>query len=140
MTDDSLGRIIENVVRETVPQTIRLRVSITQSDASDGSSSLVLEQTYLETDRGERYFDEKIIIPSEHVRHRASYCDGKKCANIAFLAQDPDRQDAMTIGHDFMLESINAFRDAPPPFRYYHVGLVPLHEALGGADAWAGNA
>ncbi len=138
MHDDSLNRIIENVVRETVPRTIRLRVSISQSNRQiatpHGSSSLVLEQTYLETDGGERYFDERLIIPNKPVSHKSSYCDGKRCANIRFSREDPQKQDFVTIGRDFMNESRFGFRDAPPPFRFYHVGLVPLHEALANAE------
>jgi len=48
--------------------------------------------------------------------------------------EDPERQQIVSIGHDFMSESRFGFRDAPPPFRYYHVGLVPLHEALTNAE------
>jgi len=33
-----------------------------------------------------------------------------------------------------MNESKFGFRDAPPPLRYYHVGLMPLHEALANAE------
>ncbi len=138
MVDDSLNRIVEKVAHEVMPQSVRLWVSISQSKRQvptrGGSSSLVLEQTYFETDRGERYFDEKIILPNEAVTHSSSYCDGKKCANITFSTEEPDRQERVTIGHDFMTESMTGFRDAPPPFRFYHVGLIPLPEALASAE------
>jgi hypothetical protein len=138
MSDDTMNRIIENVVRETVPRTIRLQVSISQSKrqiaTTDGSSSLTLEETYLETDRGERYFDRRLILPDGSVSHKSSFCDGKRCANIEFSKLEPERQSDVGISHDFMTESRYGFRDAPPPFRYYHVGLSPLHEALTGAE------
>jgi hypothetical protein len=138
MADDRLDRIIDNVVRETVPRTIRLEVSISQSNrqiaTSGGSTPLTLEEIYLETDRGDRYFDRKIILPDGSVTRNSSYCDGKRCANIEFSKEDPERQGAVGIGHDFMTESRIGFRDVPPPFRYYHVGLTPLHEALPHAD------
>ena len=38
------------------------------------------------------------------------------------------------IGHDFKTESRFGFRDSPAPIRYYHVGLVPLHDALAKAE------
>ena len=138
MPEDSLNRIIEKVVKETIPQTIQLRVTISQSKrqvaTASSSSGLTLEQTYIETGRGERFFDERRIVPNEPVSHVSSYSDGKKCANIRFSKEDPERQDFVTIGHNFMNESRFGFRDAPPPFRYYHVGLVPLHEALAKAE------
>lgn len=138
MPDDSLNRIIENVARETIPRSVRMRVAISQSkrqiETRGGSSGLELDQTYLETDRGERCFDERVIIPNEPISHKCSYCDGKRCANIIFSPQEPDRQSVVTIGHGFMNEPVFGFIDAPPPYRFYHVGLIPLHEAMATAE------
>lgn len=138
MPDDWLSRMVEKVVRETMPRTVRMRVSISQSArqlaGAEGSSPLSLEQTYFETDRGERFFDERILVPRQPVSHNSSYCDGRKCANVTFSAEDPEKQHLVTIDHDFKSESTFGFRDAPPPFRFYHVGLVPLHEALEKAE------
>ena len=134
--DDSLSRIIEKVVHETVPRTIQLRVSAAQKqfDASHGESSCTLEQTYLETARGERHFDERLISPKGPGSHSDSYCDGAKCANVRYMPDDPERQQMVGISHDFMIESKTGYRDAPTPFRFYHVGLTPLHEALPNAE------
>jgi hypothetical protein len=138
MFADSLGRIIENVVTETVPRTIRLRVSVVQTRYQAGApsspSSLTLEQTYAETAVGERYFDEVRTEPRGSVSHVSSFCDGAKCANVRFLPEEPDTQDRVTIGHEFMNEVRFGFRDGPAPFRFYHVGLTPLHEALADAE------
>ncbi len=138
MTEDSMSGIIEKVVRETMPRTVRMRVSISQSArqlaGAGGSSPLSIEQTYFETDRGERFFDERIVVPHRPVSHSSSYCDGKKCANVSFSIGDPDKQHLITIGYDFKTESMFGFRDAPSPLRFYHVGLVPLHEALAKAE------
>jgi hypothetical protein len=138
MPEDTLDRIIEKAVKETTPRTIQLRVSIAQTArktvANNGPSSLTLEQAYFETARGERFLDERRITPDGPISHMSSYCDGTKCANVRFSKGDPDKQDSVTIGHDFMNEVRTGFRDAPQPLRYYHVGLMPLHEALHQAE------
>jgi hypothetical protein len=138
MPDDSLNRIIENIIHESAVRSIRLRVSISESNgqaATPGAPpGLVVEQTYLETDGGERFFDERVSIPSQPVTHKSAYCDGQRCGMIRFSTQDPERQETMTIGHDFMNESALGYREAPLPFRYYHVGLLPLRQALAGAQ------
>ena len=136
MADDSLNRIIENVIHETVPRTIQLRVAVAQRelDAPGGEAGLTLELLYFETERGERYFDDRTIEAGNHVTHHTSYCDGAKCANVRYMPDDPERQQMVSISHDFMIESKTGYRDAPEPFRYDHVALMPLHEALPAAE------
>jgi hypothetical protein len=136
VTDDSLNRIIEKVVHETVPRTIQLRVTVAQRqfDARGGETSLTLERTYYETAGGERFFDERMTEAGKLPNRLTFYCDGTKCANVRYMPDDPERQQMVAISHDFMIESKTGYRDGPEPFRYDHVALTPLHEALPAAE------
>jgi hypothetical protein len=51
----------------------------------------------------------------------------------------PDRQAFINISHKFMDELKYGFLESPEPYRFSHVGLVPLREALPKADR-AGSA
>ena len=117
MLVDSFGQIVEKVVHETSPKAIRLRVTVDQREftTSGERPSLVLEQSYVETDRGERYFDERRIESGEQTSRVTSYCDGEKCANVTYAAGNTNRQNRISIGRDFMFESRNGYRDAPSP-------------------------
>jgi hypothetical protein len=138
MLEDPLDRIVKNVIHETLPKSIRLRVSVAQSNPSgldsDAPASITIEQTYAETSRGERVFDERRLVANQPVSHSASFCDGEKCANLVFSGKKGDSQKMASISHGFMYETRNGFRDGPEPLRFYHVGLIPLHEALSGAE------
>jgi hypothetical protein len=138
MPDDFPNEIIQNVIRETMPRTLQIKVTSSQFDGRtakpNGSPIAVIEEIYFETDKGERYFDERASVPSQPVSHKSSYCDGKRTVHIRFSPGDSGSQQTASIGHDFKTESRFGFRDAPAPIRYYHVGLVPLHDALANAE------
>ena len=133
MGEDSLNRIIEKLLHETIPRTIQLRVSIEQNQ-SGSSDKKSLVQLYAETAPGERFFDQRLIGPTNRVFHTSSYCDAKKCANVSYSMEEPDSQSRVTVGHGFMNEANFGYRDAPEPFRFYHVGLKPIHEAIAVAE------
>lgn len=138
MPQSPLESIVANIVRETVPHSIRLRVAIEQTNrrasAAKSSANLTLKQVYMETDHGERYLDEVRLASGQAQSHERDYCNGAKCANVRFTGDDLDQQETIGIGREFRFEARFGFRDAPPPLRYYHVGLTPLHEALAHAE------
>ncbi|WP_169974202.1 hypothetical protein [Tautonia rosea] len=135
MQADRTVEIIENLLRETAPESIRVVVSTKHPprevrEGGPGEKS----QTYIETRQGERYFDDQIIALGRPVARRASYCDGDRCINITYRREDVETQDKVGISNDFMFDAEFGFRSAPDPIRYYHVGLTPLHEALPTAE------
>ena len=140
MPDDLPNQMIQNVIRETMPRTLQIKVTSSQFNGQiampSGAPIAVFEETYFETDKGERYFDERASVPNQPVSHKSSYCDGKRTSHIRFSPDDPERQQIASIGHDFKTESRFGFRDSPDPIRFYHVGLVPLHDALANAERW----
>ncbi len=135
MPDDQILQIIEKLLPEANPESISLRVKIDQSAVrSMGSESGpgTIEQTYIQTADGQRVFEEWIAT-----HHKASYCDGEKCADVEFSREEPDRPVTISIDHDFSFDGTFGFRTAPEPFRFYHVGLKPLPEALPAAERLA---
>jgi hypothetical protein len=131
--NDGLAQLIESVIRECAPKTVRLRVSVDQPRRAVRALNSVpytIEQAYLQGAKGERYYDERAIASGKATMHNASFCDGAKCANIVFNRQNLEKQFAIGVDHTFMDEARTGWISAPLPFRYYYVGFTRLAEAL----------
>lgn len=138
MYEEKIARIVERVVHETVPRSIFLRVVINQTPqdtaTANGGKPLRIDQNYIETAKGGRFFDVVTTISDARIYRMTSYSDGEKCANLGYKPKEIERPNAAVISHEFMSETRQNFYDAPPPFRYYRVGLTPLAEALPTAE------
>jgi len=141
MLNDDLADVLERLMHEVKPKSIRLVIAVQQSkwEASlpNSSNSLTTESTYIETAKGERYFDNVTRISDGRVYRETAYSDGRKSANVMYDAQDVSSISRIGVGHEFMGETRVGYYSAPEPFRYTRVGLIPLDEALPHAEKLA---
>ena len=93
-----------------------------------------MERTYVETAKGERYFDDVARISDGRVYRQTAYSDGGKSANVMYDGKDVSSISRIGVGHEFMGETRMDIKTAPEPFRYTRVGLIPLYEALHHAE------
>src|SRR5262249_46063079 len=114
--------VLANLLHETRPSSVRMEVRIDQAGG-------MAEQSYAETSAGQRFFD-VTTDSSARVSRKSSYCDGVKCANVQYAFNAKHKQQSVFLERSFMMESKHGFRDAPPPYRYYWVGQIPLPHAL----------
>lgn len=133
-------RILENVSFNCFPYSFRIQVEIIQSPSKtendDGTDLVHLRQTYAATSSGQRFFDQtgRRSDLNAKTRRLTFFSDGKKCANVTYDENDPSSQTGVLISRTFGNEASFGFMDVPPPVRYYHVGLIPLIEALPKAE------
>jgi hypothetical protein len=92
------------------------------------------EQTihYIETARGQRFYDETLVEvrPNADVRSQSIfYADGTRCASLFRRLGDRATRDQVQIKRHFALEaSGKSYR--PDPLNSLYVGTRPLHEAM----------
>jgi len=126
--------LLEKVIVNCVPRSVRLRVEIIQSprkaSTSGPSPGLRETQEYAATSSGQRFLDELLVFEDQGTRHRTYYCDSRRCARVSYAESDPYKQSSVLVNNVFGNEERYGFMEAPPPIRYYQVGLVPIHEAL----------
>ncbi len=138
MRGDDLAETIEGLIHATQPRSIRLKIVAEQSKrevvAGGKSRPLTLERTYKETQKGQRYYDDRVRFASGVESRKTSYSDGSKCANVVYDATDTGRQTHVSIENTFMLDARFGFPSKPDPVRLYHVGMTPLHLALPTAE------
>jgi len=138
MAIDDVGTLIEKLTKELTFTTISMKVEILQSFNRDGRSATPvecrIEELYTATNRGHRFFDHLRFDKGGTNLHRAGYSDGSKCAAVDYRHDDPNRQESIVISHLFLDEMKHGFLAAPAPYRYSHVGLVPLRKALSEAQ------
>ena len=113
---------------------IKVRVKAQQRDlAHGGAFDILIDTTYIETSKGQRFL-ERWLTPASGKSpfHRASYCDGRKCANVHFrnMDQQPDKQETVAIQHDFMNEAKFDTTDRHAPLNMHYVGKVAIPDAL----------
>lgn len=113
---------------------IEVRVKAQQRDlAHGGASDILIDTTYIETSKGQRFL-ERWLTPAngKSPSHRASYCDGRKCANVHFrnMDQQPDKQETVAIQHGFMNEVKFGTTDRLAPIYMYYIDNVALPDAL----------
>ncbi len=101
------------------------------------SRTIINEDKYVETRSGKRMGDfSSRALEDGATSHKASYCDGAKCANVTYRG---DVQDNIAIGRSFLNEGMIGSTDRPRPLQYFYVGKVPLYEALPGATYLGGG-
>ncbi|MGC8644374.1 MAG: hypothetical protein ACP5XB_31310, partial [Isosphaeraceae bacterium] len=88
----------------------------------------------METKAGHRLFDNLGTFKGGWISHYAGYSDGTKCAYVEYDHKVPGKQVSISVSHKFMGEMTHGFLESPEPYRFSHVGLVPLREALPKAE------
>ena len=134
---DDLPEIMAMALRQTHPDAIRLRVVVDQSARKvlkANSRPIRTEQMYEETSSGQRFFDEKNSIDGSIFLHKTAYCDGQKCAGVAYDAKEQTRPKTFGISNTFMDDAHWGFPSKPDPVRLYSVGMTPLPQALATAE------
>ncbi|QEH32580.1 hypothetical protein OJF2_10570 [Aquisphaera giovannonii] len=135
---DDMGRVLQQLTHEMRPPSIRMVIHVEQSkfEASMANTSrpLTMDRTYIETGKGQRYFDDIARIAGGGTSRKTAYSDGRRSANIMYSPKDDSTVQAVNIGHEFMGETGIGYYSAPEPFRYTRVGLIPLLEALPRAE------
>jgi hypothetical protein len=79
--------------------------------------------------------DHRVHFSDGGGNHHHAYCDGRRCATVSYDAENwESEQEVIEIGRDFMGEAGIGHTSRPEPLAYFHVGKVPLYEALPRAE------
>lgn len=116
---------------------IEMRVRTVQTVDDPGAGphpGLDIESRYVETASGKRFYDTTSREPNGLVVRRTGYRDGSRCANVTYQSDDPSEQAQIVVSRVFLREADFGYVERPEPLAFYYVGLVPLHEALRGAE------
>lgn len=130
---DDLLKTIDRLLHEFEPRSLAIEATVTQSPGADARGQLpemTVQQTYLATRVGQRYFEEQGRGGSGVGFRRAGYCNGRECTNIGYHARELSRQRDVNISNQFPFEGRTGFLSVPDPWMWSRVGLVPLHECL----------
>jgi len=102
-----------------------------ETTASGGSRSenVQFDYRYIETSKGQRYADSLGKGPGGVVREEA-FCDGKRCANMHYEYNKPNKLAYITIERSFMREANFPSLGAPDPRCHFFAGRIPLYEAI----------
>lgn len=134
MADNALAHLLDGLSNEFSFETVDMKVEVLQSVKRDPRKDALVEsridQRYVETSAGRRLFDNLGTGKGGWISHYAGYSDGTKCAYVEYDHKVPGKQVAIGISHKFMGEMTHGFLEAPEPYRFSHVGLVPLRQAL----------
>lgn len=140
ISSDGLSRLVERAAEGTTFDAIRVEVverqAGRQAPGVAPTSPFVTESTYAQGPRGARYFDSIVRHDAEsgpaerQVRRTTYYSDGRRSAEVSYGPGQLEQQAQVYVGRDFGREARVGFAQAPPPLRYYYVGLTPLPEAL----------
>ena len=128
-------QLLEKTAFNCFPPSIRLQVEIVQSPrkvVEDKLPEATILQEYAATSSGRRFLDRQ-SHRGDYANH-ASLMDLRSCARSLYNRTNLSDQVSITINHIFGNEKRFGYSDAPPPVRYYHVGLTPLLEALPKAE------
>ena len=138
MSGETLTALVGKATFESSFSTLDMKVEVLQSSKRDPRKGALaesrVEQRYVETKAGHRLFDNLGTGKDGWISHYAGYCDGKRCAYVEYDHKVPGKQVAIGISHKFMGEMKHGFLESPEPYRFSHVGLVPLREALPKAE------
>jgi hypothetical protein len=138
---DRITEILENLAHEQLVRSIRLKTTEQQSKSMlikpEGSTPVTISNNYIQTAKGQRYFDTLSSFPDGGKLHRAAYCDGTRCAEVSFNHDNSDKPDYIQISKQFLDDMRNNTLSIPFPLNSYYVGPKALIDALPAAEARA---
>ena len=73
-----------------------------------------VDQTYIETVGGQRYFDQRMSLEGKPFSRHTDYCDGKRSGRLGFDRAELDRQELLTIKRFFGNEEQSGKINRPP--------------------------
>lgn len=110
-------------------QTLYIAVGSTRP----GRSTSVEE--YRARSTGQRMYQLYYIDGAAKRRVLSGYNDGKRCADVRHLkAPDGEHQQSITIEKTFLSETKEGYLKQSEILRFYHVGLMPIAEAIAKAE------
>ena len=134
MRDDQQTDVLERIIHEFSPSSIRMEVTFEQFMAKNGSvgskPDMTIERTYIETSKGERSYEEIQILPGTDTTRTKYFSDGKKLSYVFYKPGDTSKVAAAGEERDFRREVKWGYYEAPEPFRYSRVGMTPLQDVL----------
>ncbi len=134
--DDVTDSAMERLAREMASwKAIELRVREDMNVRPVPGIQVVPESTnfyhYIETSDDRRFVDETSQAGGAKGDRISGYCDGSRCADVSYRAEgDRQQQVQVIISKQFRNEGRFGWTDRPAPLKYFHVGLLPLYEAL----------
>jgi hypothetical protein len=134
MNDEALAQIIEKLAREHLVGSVRLKTVGRQSKSmiigSRGSKPATNHTEYIQTSKGQRFFESVLAFDRGRTLHRAAYCDGRRCAEVRFHPDIVGKPEAIWISRHFLDDMANNTLNIPFPLNAYYVGPKPLIEVL----------
>ena len=113
-----------------------VEVAVTQensfaADIVEADLVYTIDTRYIETLAGQRFQD---LVGRDRAgrisSHTSAYTDGSRFVTVEFLKEQPEVPTTFFVGTSFGNEASRGASVRPEPLRYYHVGKIPLHEAL----------
>ena len=138
MRDDQQTDVLERIIHEFRPASIRVVTAYEQFYPKDGVLSTTpgmnIERTYIETAKGQRYYEESSIVPDGRTARKKYFSDGKKNAAIYYKEGETSKMGSAGELPEFRNEVREGYYEAPEPYRWAWVGLKRLEEVLPSAE------
>lgn len=142
MSEDRLTQILENLAREFLSDSVRLRTIERQSQFVRGGSiaivkpagaGLVIQNEYIRASKGRRFFDALRTFPDGSHLHRQAYFDGRACTELQFNTLQPNVLETVVISNSFLDDMKDNTLSIPFPLKSYYVGPKALIDVIASA-------
>lgn len=93
----------------------------------------LVREHYIETADGKRLYDQLFCKDEQATMRRTNYCDGKRCAEVAYKLNAKTGefdQTGVVIKRHFSVEERTDRMEKPDPLQLLNVGRIPLSQAL----------